>query len=138
MTPNPDRSRALVAWTLWASMVAAVAVLQLEVGGGIPLGANAPGSVLQAPLLGVCALEALAVAVIRWALLPRRTDPAAIVILLVIGLALSESIAFLGMFLVARDQPQTRLALLLLALACALQMAPFYASPRRPPSNVLG
>jgi hypothetical protein len=46
---------------------------------------------------------------------------------MVIGLALAEGAGILGMFLLPRDQPETRLVIFLLSFFGVLQFVPLYA-----------
>jgi hypothetical protein len=117
---------ALVFWVIWAALIAGVVVIQLTIGGGIPRGDNRPTTESN-PFVIVCVVQILAATAVRWLVLPRCAVVAQRLVAMIVGLALSEGAAFFGMFLVARDQPETRLALLILALLGMAQFAPFYA-----------
>ena len=50
--------------------------------------------------------------------------------MMIIGLALSEAVEFYGIFLIPRDQPDTKLALFMLPLLSMAQFVPTYARPK--------
>jgi drug/metabolite transporter (DMT)-like permease len=124
----PKPPTILVFWIIWFAILQGLVVIQFFVGGGIPKGAdqgNPPGWVLAAA--GGLALAALA---IRFTVIPKIQPVPRKLPLMIIGLALSEAIGFLGMFLVGKEFPTTRLSLLVLAIACIVSLAPVYAKER--------
>jgi hypothetical protein len=118
----------LVFWILWFAILQGLVVIQFFVGGGIPEGADQgdpPVWVLAAA--GALALAALA---IRFTVIPKIQSVPGKLPLMIVGLALSEGIGFLGMFAVGKEFPTTRLSLLVLAVACIVSLAPVYAKKR--------
>jgi hypothetical protein len=111
---------------LWASLITGVIVIQMQLGGGIPTGKNVPGAGLH-PILIVGLMEIAAACVVRWWFLPRTSHYQRQLVLMVIGMALGEGAAIMGVILVPRDLPETRLWILLLSLLAMLQFAPTYA-----------
>ena len=128
-TPPP-----LVFWILWIAFLSSIGVYQLELGGGIPHGSNQSLQAWNLPLL-LSALQLTVATVIRWLVIPKVTDPAKLLPLMVVGLALSEAVVFYGIFLVGQDMPQTRLQFLIGAFFSILQFAPFYAPAQRATSG---
>lgn len=126
MTPH-TRPQQMVLWFLWLSMLNAIVLYPFLLGAGLPRGVDVGGGVH--PVLLV-ALAQLAVATaLRWLLIPRAQTTGRVLVLMVLGLALSESAELYGLFLVPADRPETKLWLWGLALAGALQFAPVYARP---------
>lgn len=125
---SPKPPQALVFWIIWFAILQGLVVIQFFVGGGIPQGADQgspPVWVLAAA--GGLALAALA---IRFTVIPKIQSVPKKLPLMIIGLALSEGIGFLGMFAVGEEFPTTRLSLLVLAVACIVSLAPVYAKER--------
>jgi len=50
--------------------------------------------------------------------------------MMIVGVALSETVEFHGIFLFTADQPETKLSPFLLALVSVAQFMPVYASPK--------
>lgn len=119
-------AQASVLWVIWLSLIAAIVFYQFKLGGGWLHGGDAHAA-WTSPVVWVAVGLLLTAAAIRWLLLPhvRRFRP--MLILLVVGLSLSEAVEFFGLFLLPRDLPATKMALFVLALASTLQFAPFYA-----------
>jgi hypothetical protein len=117
----------IVLWTLWLAMVMSITINQAKLGGGILHGRNALAQGMGFPVPLVLA-QLCAATVVRWLLVPRTKDPRKLLILMIIGLALSESGEFNGIFLVAQSMPETKMAIFYLSLVSALQFIPFYAS----------
>jgi len=108
-------------------MVMSITINQATLGGGILHGKNALEQGMGFPMPLVLAQLCVATAV-RWLLVPRTSDPRKLLILMIIGLALSESGEFNGIFLVAKPMPETKMAIFYLSLVSALQFIPFYAA----------
>jgi hypothetical protein len=132
-SPNPSRRRIpppLIFWILWIGFLGSIGIYQVELGGGLPHGANQAPQAWNLPLI-LAALQVSVATVIRWFVIPKVTDQTRLLPLMVVGLALSEAVAFYGIFLIGPDMPQTKLQFLLAAFCCTLQFAPYYA-PARP------
>jgi hypothetical protein len=121
--------KVFVLWVFWGAMVAAIFFYQFALGHGIPLGANARTQEFQLPVDLALAQIAIA-AVLRWVVVPRVSEPAALLPLLVVGLVLSEAVEFYGIFLVPGDMAATKLVFFIGSLLSALQFIPVYASPK--------
>jgi len=63
----------------------------------------------------------------RWWLLPRVRGYRPVLLGLIIGVALTEGAAFLGLFLLPEDMPATQAAVFFLSLFSFMQLAPYYA-----------
>jgi len=118
---------ALVFWIIWFSILNGLVLIQYFVGGGIPKGedqGNPP--VMFLALAGVLALVAMG---IRFVLIPRIKDLPKKLPAMIIGLALSEGVGFVGIFALGNKFPATQLLLFGCAVGCILCFAPFYAKP---------
>ena len=60
-------------------------------------------------------------------MIPKARYLRRLLVLMVVGLALSESVVFYGIFLFRADMPATKMALFVLSLLSALQFVPVYA-----------
>ena len=127
--PDNEKPPVIVLWVLWFAFVCAIVIYQFTLGHGIPQGPNAPSAGLN-PLIFMAVGEIVVAAFIRWFLIPRVGTRQKMLVLMVIGIALSESAEFFGIFLVSADMPQTKLALFVASLLSALQFAPLFASPK--------
>lgn len=115
-------------WIIWFAILNGLVMIQFMVGGGIPKGedhGNPPMMFLA--IAGGLAFTALA---IRFLVIPKidaivRKLPA-----MIVGLALSEGIGFVGLFGVGKEFPATQQAMFVTAIACILSFAPIYAKPR--------
>lgn len=114
-------------WIIWLVLTSGVIVYQFTLGHGLPSGANAPGAALP-PIVWVAVAEIVVATWIRWVLLPRARLLPPMLMLMIIGLALSEAVEFYSLFLVPATQPETKLALWLASLLSLLQFAPIYAN----------
>ena len=134
----PDRSafsQKLVSWVIWFALTASIVVYQLVLGHEIPHGANARVSEMP-PIVAVASVEFIAAAAIRWLLVPKTRVAGRLLVLMIIGLSLSESAEFFGLFLVPNDQPETKLALWMLSLLSAFQFIPTYFGRISHPDDV--
>lgn len=115
-----------ILWVIWLSVIAAIVFYQFKLGSGWAHATDAR-SAFASPVVWVSIGLLLCAVAVRWLLIPqvRRFRP--VLVLLIIGLALSEAIEIFGLFLLPRDMPTTRMVLFVLSLASTLQFAPFYA-----------
>lgn len=126
--PKPSaNTRALVLWIIWFWMLGAVFLYQFALGKGVPQGSNSPSSTTP-PIVYVALAQVAAASLIRWLLMPRTKEIQRMLVLMIIGLALSEAAEFYGLFLVPRDQPETKLSLWILSILGVAQFAPVYAN----------
>ena len=106
-----------------------MAAYQFTLGHGIPQGHDVPSAGLN-PIVLVALIELIVATGIRWFLIPRASARQKKLVLMIIGIALSESAEFYGIFLVSTDMPQTKLALFAASFASVLQFAPVFVSPK--------
>lgn len=133
MEPAPFRlntTLTIVSWIIWFSILNGLVMIQFFAGGGIPQGENQGNPPVM--FMGVAAVLALVALTIRFVVIPQIMNPAKKLPVMVVGLALSELIGFVGMFVVGKDFPETRLALFVSAIVCILSFAPFYMRSRLP------
>ena len=133
MTPA-HKPQALVLWVIWASAFVSIFIYQFALGGGIPTGSDAPSSGVH-PMVWVALGQLVAASAVRWRLLPNAEAAGKKLILMIIGLSLSEGMEIYGLFLIHPDQPGTKLTLWVLSLLSVLQFIPVYANPRQPPAD---
>ncbi|HEX7631028.1 MAG TPA: hypothetical protein VF388_02760 [Lacunisphaera sp.] len=124
MMPGYDerkiKNQLLVWWTFWAASLAGVLMIYFTIVGQKPL----PPVSKENPLQGLIGVVPLFVSiVIRWLVVPRGADPKRAFVLFIVGVALAESCAILGMFLGGpyRD------SLFVLGVLGITQYVPFYA-----------
>lgn len=103
-------------------------MIQFFVGGGIPQGEDQGNP--PAVFLAVAGSLALAAMTIRFVAIPKIKTVPKMLPAMIIGLALSEAVGFVGMFAVGKEFPMTRLSLFALALCCIVSLAPVYVKPR--------
>ena len=99
---------------------------QFKLGGGWLNGSDARPA-MQNPALWLSIGSLFGAFMARWWFLPKEKDLRRILVLLVIGMALSESVVFFEIFLFPRDMPGTKMGLFVLSLGSALQFMPIYA-----------
>ena len=112
------RTRLMVWWIIWLSLLAGVCVIYVLLGRG-PVGPAAAN-----PFENLAGLVPLFVSIIvRWLVLPRYTDGQKAFVMFIVGCALAESCAILGIFLGGpyRDD------LFVLGVLGIAQFVPFYA-----------
>jgi hypothetical protein len=127
---NQISGKVIVLWVLWVALCTSIVVYQVSLGGGILHGSNASPQGVHFPMPLVLIQIAVA-SLIRWVIIPRVSEPHRLLVLLIVGLALSEAVGFYGIFLVSRDMPETKMAIFYLSLISALQFAPIYAGSIR-------
>jgi hypothetical protein len=81
-------------------------------------------------VLAVAGGLALAALAIRFSWIPQIKSLPKMLPAMIIGLALSEAIGMVGMFLVGKEFPATQQVMLGTALGCIISFAPVYAKPR--------
>jgi hypothetical protein len=128
--PPPKK---LVLWIIWFALTSSIVVYQFILGHGVPQGTNEPTTAIHPMALVAVATIAMA-SLVRWLLIPRNREAGKLLVLMIVGLALSESAQLFGLFLIPSGQPETKLAIWILALLSALQFMPVYAN-ERPPSD---
>lgn len=114
----------IVFWAIWFAIFNGLFILQFFAAGGIPEGKNQG----EAPLLLVAVAGGLALAsmAIRFLVIPRMDSLVKLMPAMVVGLALAESVGILGMFVIGKEFPETRLALFVTSVSAVAVFAPFY------------
>lgn len=123
---SPRPPQVLIFWVIWFAILGGLLVIQYKLGGGVPTGRNAADAKIPAVIF-VAFGEVLFATVVRWLVLPRFVELPKKLVWMIIGLALSEGAGFFGIFLIPRDQPETRLLVFLLSVLSVLQFVPLYA-----------
>lgn len=121
--------QALVFWILWFAILQGLVVIQFFVGGGIPTGEDQGNPPVWA--VAVATVLALAALAIRFTLIPQIKTVSKMLPAMIVGLALSEAVGFVGMFGVGREFPKTQLVMLVVAVSCIVCLAPVYAKERQ-------
>lgn len=123
--PPAQPSQRLVFWIIWAAILSGVFVMQFTIGHGIPSGNNDRG-VPVSPMAFVAIGQVVIATVIRWLWIPRLTQPRQQLVAMIIGVALAEAANTFGLFLIAPNQPETKLLIFVLAIVGIVQFAPTY------------
>jgi hypothetical protein len=120
-SPKPT---ALVFWILWFAFLNGLFIILFMIGGGIPEGKNQgePPSLV----IAMAALLALFAIAIRFIAIPKTKQLEKLLPLMLVGMAFAEGIGIIGIFVVAREFPETRLALFVTSASAMLAYAPFY------------
>src|SRR5438309_54105 len=90
---------AIIYWVIWFGLTVSIPIYQFILGHGLPSGVNAPVASLN-PVLILAVGLILAATALRWLVLSRFTQARLLLIVMVIGLGLSETAELLGIFLV--------------------------------------
>lgn len=125
---SPKPPPALVFWIIWFAILNGLVMIQFMVGGGIPKGEDFGKPPVE--MLAVATVLGLAALAIRFLWIPQIESVVKKLPAMIVGLALSEAIGFVGMFGVGKEFPATRQALFVAAVACIVSLAPVYAKPR--------
>ena len=125
-----------VLFIIWASILFGIVLFQFKLGHGIPKGPDIAGAPTPT-IVYVCFALIVLASIVRWILIPREGRWAQVLVLLVIGLALSEAVTFFEIFLIPADYPSTKLTLWVLSIVSCLQFIPLYAL-RLKPSELQG
>lgn len=124
---HPQAPLAVVFWIIWFAILNGLVMIQFFAGGGIPKGENQGDPPVM--FIGLAAVLALVALAIRFVVIPQIESPLKKLPAMIVGLALSELIGFVGMFVVSKKFPETQLSLFVSAIVCILCFAPFYAKP---------
>ncbi len=125
-TPPPTAAQQkIVMWVLWAAFVIGVCV-QYHF-----LHSKSPPVADESALWLTGALPVLAAVIIRWNGLPRMKSSTQALPLMIVGIALAESAAFIGIFVF----PAHQLELFIAAFLGVTQHAPVYASALLSPTQ---
>lgn len=125
---NSDQSEVqpIVFWVIWLAILAGLFILMFVTGGGFPEGANegpAPTGIVVA-----CGGLALVSMVVRFVAIPRLKRLPALLPAMIIGLAFSEAIGIIAMFVLGGEFPETQKALFVVSVSCVIVHAPVYVN----------
>ena len=103
-------------WVVWAALMISVCINYIFLARTSPTGATSPGwpAALVPFFLGT---------VVRWAVLPRMENPQRAWAIFLVGMALEESLCFLGLFIF----PARQLELAILSEIGMVQFIPVFA-----------
>ncbi len=127
---NSPSKKPLILWILWFAALNGLIVLHVVVGKGVPLGSN-PASEPFSPVLAIGLVAIVLSAAVRWFLIPKAEKPETRLTLMIVGLALNEAAALLGLFLVPPSFPETKLTLFSASLIGILQFAPIFTTKEK-------
>ncbi len=126
MPDQPHRVPIQTFWTIWIAILGWMILNQYRVGGGIPQGKNIENNYGPLPFLILAAIMAVSSIVIRWFAIPGKVDRKTLLVLMIIGLALANSISYYGVYLIRPEYPQTKVAFFFASFFCILQFAPIF------------
>lgn len=114
----------MVFWILWFALLNGIVIITFFVGGGLPEGENQE----KPPTLIIAMSATLAVisVAIRFLAIPKTKELEKLLPLMLVGMAFAEGIGIIGIFVVAKELPETRLALFVTSVSAMLAYAPFY------------
>ncbi|HXA79947.1 MAG TPA: hypothetical protein VNV14_01655 [Opitutaceae bacterium] len=125
-SPTRPAANVLVLWVIWFALVSSIVFYQFMLGHGLLTGIDAqPAS--HNPIMLFAVGQIAVASLLRWLLLPKARVFHRQLIVMVIGLALSESVEIYGIFLFGPDMPSTKMTLFVVSLLSALQFAPVFA-----------
>jgi drug/metabolite transporter (DMT)-like permease len=120
-TPKPT---AMVFWILWFALLNGFLIMAFVVGGGLPEGENEGKP--PALIIAMAALLAVICLAIRFLAIPKTKEPDKLLPLMLVGMAFAEGIGIIGIFVVSKELPETRLALFVTSVSAIATYAPFY------------
>ena len=127
MNPSVNRQEApkiIVFWLIWFAIFNGLFILQFFAAGGIPKGENVGDAPMA--LIAVAGGLAFVAMLIRFFVIPKMDTMEKLLPAMLIGLALAEAVGIIGMFLVGKEFPETRLALFVASVSAVAAFAPIY------------
>ncbi len=120
-SPKPT---AMVFWILWFALLNGIIIMMFFIGGGLPQGENQgkPPTLM----IAMAALLAVIAVAMRFLAIPKTKELEKLLPLMLVGMAFAEGIGIIGIFVVAKEFPETRLALFVTSISAMLAYAPFY------------
>ena len=115
-------------WIIWFAQLQAAFVFQVFLGGGFSKAENVE-TPMALWLWALCFVPLVVATGIRWMAIPKAQLPVQQLVLMIVGLALSEAAVILSIFMVAPGYPQYQIAVLMVAVVSIIQFAPSYATP---------
>ncbi len=124
MNTDSPKPTAMVFWILWFALLNGIVIITFFVGGGLPEGENQG----EPPLLIIALAAVLAVisVAIRFLAIPKTKHLEQLLPMMLVGMAFAEGIGIIGIFVVAKELPETRLALFVTSVSAMLAYAPVY------------
>ncbi len=127
MNPSGNKQEApktIVFWVIWFAIFNGLFILQFFAAGGIPKGENEG----DPPMAMVAAAGGLAFVamLIRFFVIPKLDSLEKMLPAMLIGLALAESVGMIGMFVVGKEFPETRLSLFVASVSAVAAFAPIF------------
>jgi hypothetical protein len=129
MTPAngaPANPKAMIFWILWFAILSGLLMMQLLAKGGVPKLENPENASILFPAIGLG--MAMASMTVRFVVIPRMDTLEKKLPLMLVGLAMAESIGVLGAFVVPPEEGASRLFMLVLAVVCIVVSAPVYVN----------
>ncbi len=123
----PTKQHAIIMWILWFAQLQAAFAFQFFLGGGFSKGENT-AEPMALWLWVLCCVPLIVATGIRWMAIPKVKLPAQQLVLMIVGLALSEAVVILSIFLVVPESPY-QIAIFMVAVFSIIQFAPSYATP---------
>jgi CDP-diglyceride synthetase len=126
MNTDTGKPNVTVFWILWFALFNGLLIFMFMLGGGLPEGENQG----KAPtlLIATAALLAVISVAIRFLVIPKTKGLEQLLPLMLVGMAFAEGVGIIGIFVVAKELPETRLALFVTSVSAMLAYAPFYAN----------
>lgn len=119
---NENGSRNIVVWwVLWAAFLAGIPQFYFLLGSKTPTTSSSIG------MAALALIPFFISAVIRWAVLPRMPDAKTAFTIFILGIAIAESVCFLGLFVF----PSFKTPLVALSFLGIFQFAPYFAGKYR-------
>lgn len=128
------KMNAIILWLIWLAIFLSLFLYQFLLGGGIPSGKNET----EPPIIfmWIIGIEILIASFIRWILIPKQDDNVKLLRLMIIGLALSESVQFIQIFVIGKNFPETQLSVFGISVLSVAQFIPLYAKKENSNENI--
>jgi len=125
---TPQQSPALVVWVIWGSLIAGLFVMQNILGAGLTLNfeESPEGGELNVVFLAPIGILLLLSSAARWGIIPKLDTIEQMLPVILIGSALAEGSAILGMIFYADSHPALQVILFAVSLVGILQFVPIY------------
>lgn len=126
MNQSPNPPATFVFWIIWFAVFNGLFMIQFFVGGGIPKGEN--DGEAPAAMIAVAGALVIVSVVIRFLVIPKLQTVEKLMPAMIIGLALAEAVGFIGIFLIGKEFPETRMALFVTSASAIAAFAPIYVN----------
>ena len=123
-----QKQQAFVMWIIWFAFLQAAFAYHFVLGDGFPSGENA-AEPMASWLWVLCVVPIVLATGVRWLVIPKLKQQAQMLIVLIVGLALSEAPLFFELFLIGSDYPQNQIVVLMISVFSLIQFAPIYGTP---------